>query len=155
MKIKKTTYLLYETILALLIIITPYLLYLHSQIPEDLEEYNSIFGTIKPGYFNTIQMYVYWIFNKFVPFFLLTLLYITHKKWWSHALIIPIATYLFQLISVINDNGEYLDEIEFIYTIPIMVAVIVPLYLIRKNISIYIAATDLKKEMDNKMKSSS
>ncbi|UMB60305.1 hypothetical protein MHL31_14625 [Lutibacter sp. A80] len=151
MKPSKKKYLLYESILAILIIITPFLLYFHLLIPNDISEYDTIFGTIKAGYFQTIEMYVFWIFNKFTPLFLFILLYITHNKWWSHTLIIPIATYLFQLISVLNDNLDYFDETEFIYTIPIVVVVMVPLYYLRKNIAIYIAATNLKKEMDDKI----
>ncbi|UMB52385.1 hypothetical protein MKD41_08520 [Lutibacter sp. A64] len=151
MKSTKKKYLFYESILAILIITIPYLLYFHVQIPENLTEYDTVFGTINAGYFETLDVYIYYIFSKFVPLFLLTLLYITHSKWWSHALIIPIATYLFQLISILNDGLDYFDETEFIYTLPIMVVVIVPLYFIRKNISIYIAATNLKKEMDDKI----
>lgn len=78
-------------------------------------------------------------------------MYLTHNKWWSHAIIIPIATYLFQLIAVVNDSINFVDEVEFIYTIPIMVVVIVLLFLLRKKLSINISATDLKKEMDEIM----
>lgn len=151
MKINKKKHLLYESILAVLIITIPYLLYFHLQIPENLKEYDTIFGTIDAGYFGSLDVYIYYIFSKFVPLFLLTILYITHNKWWSHALIIPIATYLFQLISILNDGLDYFDETEFIYTLPIIVVVIVPLYFIRKNIAIYINATNLKKEMDDTM----
>jgi hypothetical protein len=148
MKLEKRTFFIYESVLVLLIILSPYFLYINLHIPEDLKKYDTFFGTIEAGYFETIQNYVYWIFSKLVPLFLLSILYLTHKKWWSHAMIIPIATYLFQLISVINDSSDFLDGSEFIYTIPIMVVVIVPLFLLRKKLSVYISAIDLKKEMD-------
>ncbi|MFZ2430137.1 MAG: hypothetical protein WAW57_03230, partial [Lutibacter sp.] len=69
-----------------------------------------------------------------------------------HALIIPITVYLFQLISVINDSEQYVDEVEFIYTVPFLVVILVILYFIRSKISIYIQAVDLKKEMDENMR---
>ena len=59
---------------------------------------------------------------------------------------------LFQLASIINDAGEYVDEVDFIYTIPITVIIMVILYFIRSKMSIYILAVDLKKEMDENMK---
>lgn len=43
-------------------------------------------------------------------------------------------------------------EVEFIYTIPITVIVMVILYFIRSKISIFIQAVDLKEEMDESMK---
>ena len=83
---------------------------------------------------------------------LLFIWFITNKHWWVHVLIIPISVYLFQLISVINDNIAYVDEVEFIYTVPIAVIILVVLYFIRSKMAIYIQAMDLKKEMDENMK---
>jgi hypothetical protein len=60
--------------------------------------------------------------------------------------------YLFQFISVLNDNEASADEVEFIYTIPFLAIILVILHFIRSKISIYIQAVDLKKEMDEKMK---
>jgi hypothetical protein len=88
------------------------------------------------------------IFNKFVPLFLLILLYITNKNWWSNIILIPIATYLFQLVSILLSSESFIDEVEFIYVIPIMVIILIPLYYIRKNLGIYLNAIDLKKEME-------
>ena len=83
---------------------------------------------------------------------LLFIWFITNKNWWVHALIIPISVYLFQLIAVINDSELYMDEVELIYTVPFLVVILVILYFIRSKISIYIQAVDLKKEMDENMR---
>ena len=96
--------------------------------------------------------FIFFLFSKFVPLLLLCVWFITNKQWWVHALIIPIAVYLFQLISVINDSENYMDEVEFIYTVPFLVVICVILYFIRSKISIYIQAVDLKKEMDENMR---
>ena len=53
---------------------------------------------------------------------------------------------------MINDSAEPIDKIEFIYTIPIAVIVLVILYFIRSKMALYIQAVDLKKEMDENMK---
>lgn len=137
----------------LIIISSPYLLYLYRAIPDEAEVYSTFFGfQIKGGYYTYAQSYVYTFFGKFVPFLLLIIWFITNKHWWVHALIIPISVYLFQIIAVINDSELYVDEVEFIYTVPIAVIIIVILYFLRNKMAVYIQALDLKKEMDENMK---
>lgn len=148
----KKTSLLIGSLMVILIVLTPYLLYFYQNIPDDLIKIDTLFGTVKNGYYATVQIYIYTLFSKFVPLLLLFIWFITNKNWWVHALIIPISVYLFQLIAVINDSELYMDEVEFIYTVPFLVVILVILYFIRSKISIYIQAVDLKKEMDENMR---
>lgn len=152
MKSNKKTSLLIGSLMAIFIVFSPYLLYIYQNIPENLENWNTIFGVIKGGYFGTARMFIYYFSSKFVPLLLLFVWFITNKQWWVHALIIPITVYLFQLISVVNDSEVYMDEVEFIYTTPFLVLIVVILYFVRSKISIYIQAVDLKKEMDDNMR---
>jgi hypothetical protein len=152
MKGNKKTSLFIGSLMAILIVSTPYLLYFYQSLPKDLENWDTIFGVIKGGYYDTVSTYIYYFFSKFVPLMLLFIWFITNKQWWVHALIIPISVYLFQLIAVINDSEFYMDEVEFIYTVPFLVLILVILYFVRSKISIYIQAVDLKKEMDENMK---
>ena len=154
MKKNRKTSLLAGSILVFLIISSPYLLYINSIISPDLKEWDTMFGVIRGGYFGNVQTYIYWFFSKFVPLFLLTILFLVNKDWWGIALLVPIAVYLSQLISVVSDSVEFVDEIEFIYTIPVLIPVLVLLFFIRHKIAIYIWAVDLKKEMDAVMKKS-
>lgn len=150
----KKKYFWFNSIVAVLIFLTPFLLYIHTFIPDNVENYNTVFGVIKGGEFGLAQVFVYMAFNKFVPLFLLILLYITNKNWWSHVILIPIATYLLQLLNIVLGTGESVDEIEFIYIIPLIIIILTPLYYIRKNLAIYLNALDLKKEMDSVIKNS-
>jgi len=153
MKNQKRKSLLLGSFIILLIISTPYFLYLYRAIPYELETYETILGiTLHGGHYEKVQNYVYTFFGKFVPFLLLMIWFVTNKHWWVHALIIPITVYLFQLIAVINDSEFYVDEVEFIYTVPIVVIVMVILYFLRTKMSVYIQAIDLKKEMDENMR---
>jgi hypothetical protein len=152
MKDNKRTSLLLGSLMVILIIFSPYLLYFYQSVPGDIENWDTIFGPIKGGYYVTAQMFMYALFSKFVPLLLLFVWFVTNKTWWVHALIIPISVYLFQLISVVNDSENYMDEVEFIYTVPFLVVILVILYFIRSTISIYIQAVDLKKEMDENMR---
>ena len=152
MKGSRKTSLLIGSLMIILIISTPYLLYFYQNIPEDITTMDTIFGPIKKGYYPTVQVFIYTLFSKFVPLLLLFIWFITNKNWWVHALIIPITVYLFQLISVINDSEGYVDEVEFIYTVPFLALILVILYFVRSKIAIYIQAVDLKKEMDENMR---
>lgn len=152
MKNNRKASLYISSIITLLIVITPYLLYFHQNISEDLLSYETFLGTIRGGYYQLVQTYVYMFFSKFVPLLLLLIWFITCKHWWVHAILIPLSVYLFQLISIINDGNEFVDEVTFIYTVPITTIVIVILYFIRNKMSVYIQAVDLKKEMDENMR---
>ncbi|MBL4724652.1 MAG: hypothetical protein JKY73_04580 [Lutibacter sp.] len=152
MKHKKRKSLLIGSLIIILIISTPYFLYLYQSISPEIENLETFFGVIKSGYYSNVQVYFYNFFSKFVPLLLLLIWFVTNKHWWVHSLIIPITVYLFQLISVINDSEDYMDEVEFIYTVPFAVVIIVILYFIRSKMAIYILAVDLKKEMDDSMK---
>ena len=150
---KRKESLLMGSIIIILIMFAPYLLYIHKSIPTDLQNYESIFGTISGGdNYEFAYIYIYFLLAKFVPLFLLIIWFVTNKNWWVHGLIIPISVYLFQFIVVLNDSEQYMNEVEFIYTIPITVIVMVILYFIRSKMAIFIQAVDLKKEMDESMK---
>jgi len=149
---KKKYSLVTGSIIILLIISTPYLLYIYNSVPQDTDLLDTIFGNIKKGQYPSVQVYIFYFFQKFVPLLLLIIWFLTNKHWWVHAIIIPISMYLFQLISIINDSEQYIDEVEFIYSVPITVIIMVILYFIRSKMSIYITAIDLKKEMDENMK---
>jgi len=153
MKNQKRRSLLLGSFIILFIISTPYLLYIYRAVPDEVETYKTFFGiTLKGGYYVYVYSYIYTFFGKFVPLLLLMIWFVTNKHWWVHALIIPITVYLFQLIAVINDSELYVDEVEFIYTVPIVVIVMVILYFLRTKMSVYIQAVDLKKEMDENMR---
>ena len=151
MKNKRKTSLYIGSIIAFIVIFSPYLLYINKSIPFEIADLETFFGTIHGGYYKSASLAIYWFFSKFVPFLLLLIWFLTCKHWWAHAILIPIAVYFFQLIFVINDSIEYVDEVDFIYAVPFTVAIVIILYAIRSKLAVFISAVDLKKEMDEKM----
>ena len=151
MKTGRKSSLFIGSIITMVIVAIPYLLYVSQGISSDAETLDTFLGTLQGGYYGSVQGYVYWFFEKLVPLSLLIIWFITNRNWWVHAIIIPITVYLFQLISVMNDSVAYVDEVEFIYTVPIAVIIMVILYFIRSKMSLYVQALDLKKEMDLNM----
>ena len=148
---KEKKSILYSSIVIILIILSPYLLYIYQYFPET-KSWESPIGTFQSGSFKSMTFFAYFIFGKFVPLSLLFIWFITNKNWWYHVIIIPISVYMFQLISVINDGISVVDEMEFIYTVPITTIIVTILYFIRGQLVVYLEAMDLKKEMEENFK---
>ncbi|MBW2962777.1 hypothetical protein KW502_13350 [Mesonia sp. JHPTF-M18] len=125
--------LLTGSVIAFLIIISPYIFYSYKSFP-DTKIWETFIFTFESGFYEKVSVSFWTILGKFVPLYLLSIWFLTCKHWWYHVILIPMGMYLFQLIMAINDDVKFSDEIEIWYLIPIM-AVIVPLvYLIRTKI---------------------
>ncbi|RNL89851.1 hypothetical protein ED312_06950 [Sinomicrobium pectinilyticum] len=136
MKVKKSkkrrlrSSLLIGSIVAALIALSPYIFYLYDSFPTEQSWEFFVFSFNSPTYQN-LNTFTWIFLGKFVPLYLLFLWFFTCKHWWYHVILIPIAMYVFQLFSVINDDIRYYDEFEIYYLIPIMLIIIPLVYLIR------------------------
>ena len=75
-----------------------------------------------------------WIFtSKFIPLYLLFIWFFTCRHWWFHALLVPLAMYIYQIFDLLFQDQE-LDKFQLMYMIPIMAIVIPSIYLIRARI---------------------
>jgi len=118
------------SIIATLIAITPYLFYLHESVPET-NVWDTFLFTYQSPYYENVN-YVMWIFTgKAIPLLLLFIWFFTNRHWWYHALLVPIAMYIWQITSFFNDDAGFFDSLDLIYLIPIMAIVIPSIYLIR------------------------
>lgn len=144
-----TKSLLTGSIILVIIIVSPYLLYIYQYLPDTTTWETPLF-TIKSGLFYSVFAYGHAIFSKIVPLILLFIWFIDSKSWWYHAIAVPISTYIFQLVSVINDSAEYFDQVEFAYSIPVSAIVLTILYLIRSKMGIYVSALQIQEEIKRK-----
>jgi hypothetical protein len=91
-------------------------------------------------------MYGWILTGKVIPFLLLILWFFTCSKWWYHIILIPTIMYAFQIFNTVSSEVGYIDEVEIIWLIPIMMIIIPFVYLIRiKLIDKYVHGIDLKK----------
>lgn len=121
------------SIIALLIALSPYIFYSYRSFP-DVKIWETFLFTYKSNWYESVTISVWTFMGKFIPLYLLIIWFLTCKHWWYHVILIPIGMFLFQLISAINDDLAFSDEVEIWFLIPVM-AVIVPLvYLIRAKI---------------------
>jgi len=120
------------SIIATIIAITPYLFTLYDSVPTT-KTWDTFFGTYQSGYFKNANTAMWVITGKAVPLLLILLWFFTNRHWWYHALLVPIAMYIYQIIVVFYDD-VYLDKFQMMYMLPIMAIVIPSIYLIRAQI---------------------
>ncbi|MCF8714160.1 hypothetical protein JM658_04900 [Joostella atrarenae] len=129
-KSNKARVLALGSVMAFIIAISPYIFYLYESFPQE-QTWETFFVTFKTSYYSSLYMAAWNFMNKFVPLLLLIIWFFTCKHWWYHVILIPISMYIFQLVSSLNDDIEYIDEFEIYYIIPVMMIVIPVVYLIR------------------------
>lgn len=123
----------YGSIIATLVAITPYLFYLYESVPET-EVWDTFLFTYNSGYYNNATVAIWVLLGKIIPLYLLFLWFFTCRHWWYHALLVPISMYSYQIFDVINKDISYFDSNQLIYLIPIMALIIPSIYLIRARI---------------------
>ncbi|MDC7993611.1 hypothetical protein [Altibacter sp. HG106] len=140
------------SVIALVIALTPYLFYTYESFPQT-KVWETFLFTYESNWYQKVHVSVWTMMGKFIPLLLLFLWFFTCKHWWFHVILIPIGMFTFQLISVINDDVSFVDEVEIWWLLPIMLTVVPFVYLIRAKLFAKIRGTDLKdfeKELQQK-----
>lgn len=118
------------SIIATFIAVTPYLFTLWESVPNQ-KTWDTFLGTYTSGYYGNVQILVWTLLGKIIPLLLLIIWIFTNKHWWYHALLVPIAMYIYQIMTVINDEFRYADENQILYLLPVMAVIIPSIYLLR------------------------
>ncbi len=121
-----------ESIAIFFIIATPFIHKSHDYLPQGPDATISLFGIIIDNNgFEDLQTYGWFLINKFVPFYLILIWFLTSKHWWYHILLIPLCMYAFQIVEAIYLNTTYVDTENIIWLLPICMVVIPFVYFIR------------------------
>jgi hypothetical protein len=128
----------------------PYAFYLYDYFPDE-KIFETRFFTFESKGYESVSTFMWLLLSKLVPLSLLLIWFTTCKHWWYYSISIPISIYIFQFISVVNDDIGYVDDLEFIYSLPISLIVLTVLFFIRSKIRVFLKAKDIKKEMDEVM----
>jgi glucan phosphoethanolaminetransferase (alkaline phosphatase superfamily) len=126
----RKTNLILGSIVATLIAITPYIFYSYESVPDE-KVWDTFLFTYNSGFYENANTAIWVMMGKIVPIFLLFIWFFTCRHWWYHVLLIPIAMYVYQLFSIINDDGKFVDEYQIMFLIPIMAVIVPSIYLIR------------------------
>jgi len=144
----QSEYLLTGSLIIAFMLFLPYAFYLYKAFPE-VEIYETSLFTLRGGEYGSVRDFMYFVFAKSIPLILLLIWFTTCKHWWYYSIAIPIAVYTFQLIGIFNDSVGIIDEMEFIYSLPFTLTILVILFFVRSKIRVYLKATDLKKQADD------
>ncbi len=136
-----------STIIALCIVLSPILFYVYQGFPNVKTWESSLFGTIHSNYYESIHTLAWVVFSKIVPFILLLIWFFTCKHWWYHSILVPIAMYVFQIYSILNDDIQFVDDDEFYIIIPIIALVAAITYTIRTKIFDRLYGVNLDQEL--------
>lgn len=120
-------------IIAIIIAISPYFFYAYESVPNQ-QIWDTFFFTYDSKYYESARVAIWTLSGKAIPLFFLLIWFFTCRHWWHHALIIPIAMYIFQIATILNDDLKYVDSFLFQYLIPVMAIVIPSIYLLRARI---------------------
>ncbi len=143
--------LIVESLLALLIVISPFVFKLHEYVPES-DSVNFLGITIGSNGFPNVNIFIWFMLGKVVPFYLLLIWFFTCKHWWYHIIIIPVLMYAFQIFESAISDDNFIDTDNILWILPFCMIVIPFVYLIRiKLYDKYVHGIDLD-AMDAELK---
>lgn len=125
--------------------------YFDSSIPNDLKEISLFNFTIRSYYFEDIGTLVYILKMKVYLIIMSVVWYFTSKEWWKSSILVIITIEVLKLISAFSPNQRYMDEIEFISSLPITIPIIVLLIYISKKIKSFNHTRLIRNEVDKEI----
>src|SRR5690554_1422848 len=149
-KNKKSRSIFIGSVVAITIAMTPYIFYTYKFLPSG-SELDLYFFVYESKYQESISLVMWFFMAKVIPLLLLILWFFTCKHWWYHVILIPIAMFTFQIVSLIYED-RFIDEIELYWLLPIMTVIIPFVYFIRiKLFDKHVLGIDLE-AMDKELK---
>jgi len=133
------------SVIATLIAIAPFLFTLYESVP-DTKVWNTFLFTYDSNYYESANVAAWTLTGKLIPLYLLFIWFFTCRHWWYHALLVPIALYVYQIIGILSDDLRFADTNLFLYLLPVMAIVIPSIYLIRARM--FNKLTDVDKTME-------
>lgn len=122
--------LLVGSIVATIIATTPFIFNLYQSVP-DIKVWNILSFTYTSHYYESVNVLAWTLMGKIIPVILLFIWFFTNRHWWYHVLLVPIAMYIYQIITTFNDDTQFADNNQILYILPIMAIIIPSIYLIR------------------------
>ena len=126
--------LLADSIIGVLILITPFIFYSYEQFPKE-PTFETAFFTLTTTYYGYINTAVWVFMGKFVPLYICLVWFFTCKYWWKYAILVPIGMYLGQIIIYFNNEIKFKDEMDWNFILPIVIGVGILLGFIRHKLS--------------------
>lgn len=147
-KFKKAIFI--ESIIIFIVALTPLLYKVYDYFPGPNHQaahdtISFLLFDIGSNGFDSVSTNLWFYTQKIVPLLLCLFWFFTSKNWWYHIIIIPIATYAFQLFELIFTEDTVIDTENIWWLLPVCMVVIPFVYLIRiKLYDKYVHGIDLE-----------
>jgi hypothetical protein len=123
---------LIESLMVFFIVISPFIFKLHEYVTSDPDATLNFLGiTIDKNGFPNINVYIWFLLGKIVPFYLLLIWFFTCKHWWYHIILIPVLMYAFQIFEGVISEDNYIDTENVVWILPVCMVIIPFVYFIR------------------------
>ncbi|WP_206633787.1 hypothetical protein [Leeuwenhoekiella aequorea] len=125
------------SIIAAILVASPYFFYLYEGFPDDQVWETSFFGLnlkYDSTYYKSIYVVAWTLSGKIIPFVFMLIWFFTCKHWWYHAILIPILMFAFQIYSTLNDDLSFVDSNEIFFLAPLIFIMLIFSYGIRMKI---------------------
>lgn len=122
-----------KVIASVMIALIPVGLYLDLIIKElGIEKFDLGIFSFDGNYFNSFDIFVWVLMQKFVPILLILIWLFTSRQKWLYILFVPLSIYLFQFISIFRDE-RYIIDIPILGIIIIQIILFGIIYKIRQK----------------------
>jgi hypothetical protein len=147
--LKGSKYLRMDSIVAFAILISPIFFYLYLCFP-DVKIWKTYFFTYNSHYYNSVYVLMWTFLQKFMFFYLMLIWYFTTKNWWNKIILLPIGMLFYQLVFIFREDIRTRDEgeLEIFFVLFSAIFFCTILIFIRKKLSFYIDAIELKEAVE-------
>jgi hypothetical protein len=144
--------LLKDIAIAIIIIALPFVFYLYKLVPET-KVWETFFFKIESSYYENIQTFFWTSFTKLLTLFIMFIWFLTCKHWWRYAVLVPIIIEINKLLVILNDELHYIDEYEYIYSLPLTIPILLFLLFLSKKLNYYNWSKSLNNELNDEIDS--
>lgn len=127
---KNNKTLIFGSLIATIIALSPYLFYLYESVPEQ-QIWDTFLFTYDSKAWEDANFAIWVLMQKVLPLLFLIIWFFTCRHWWYHALLVPISMYIYQIFGFFDQNITYFDEFQLMHLVPVMAIIIPSIYLIR------------------------
>jgi len=140
-----------DVVFILLILVTPFLVYIYLLFPEYTKIYKSALFTIESNYYENVQILIHQSSMKMIFILMYIYWFLTCKHWWRMVLLIPIVFNFYQFLQVINDDVLYVDKYEFWFCLLLSTPLIVFLFYVSKRLNYYSKHQSLNESLNKEI----
>lgn len=141
-----------DIIVFLMILALPFIFYLYKLAPIT-PRWKIWFLTLSSEpYFSNIQYFLWLLSSKFLLVSVCLIWYLSCRYWWKYAILAPLTLGILQLISLLNVSVGYFDEIEYKYSLPIVIPIVIVLIWLSRKLHYMAIIRDLQSSLDAEIK---